>query len=217
MGRPQMGLQGPDRSNDSGRDQDGMPDGANASSKGNGAPALPWDDAQAARAKGSPRLRVVREHPLAALIVVLLAAAITAVGSIEAARITKTTVPETAGPLYPGDDSAFCGDVTYPDHSYVSVGKKFVKKWALCNTGNVPWTGRFLVPSGQDIGSCEYPVRVPVPNTNPGQKAIVAVTVTPLAPGRCYVPWKMVDANYQFCFPGEEGIWFDVIARKTSG
>jgi hypothetical protein len=171
----------------------------------------------AGRTERRRRPKVVREHPIATLFVAILVALIAAAASITTAVITKTPAAATGAPLYPGDDSAFCGDVTYPDHSYVTVGKEFVKKWMLCNTGSVPWAGRFLVPSGQDIGSCDYPVRVRVPDTNPGQKVIVAVTVTPLTPGRCYVPWKMVNADDQFCFPADEGVWFDVVARKAPG
>jgi hypothetical protein len=170
---------------------------------------------QPGRAERSRQPKVIREHPVATLIVGILVAVITAVATIMAAVITKAPAPATAGPLYPGDNSAFCGDVTYPDHAYVTVGKKFVKKWMLCNTGDVPWTGRFLEPSGQDIGSCEFPVRVPVPDTSPGKKVIVAVTVTPGGTGRCYVEWKMVNAAEQLCFPDKQGIWFDVVVRKA--
>jgi hypothetical protein len=209
------GQQGPDRANGSGRGQDGVVGGKNAPSQGDGSLGLPSDQVQAGRAERSRKPKVVREHPVATLVATILVAVIAAAATIVAAVITKTAAPQTTGLLYPGDNSAFCGDVNYPDHTYVTVGKDFVKKWMLCNTGSVHWTGRFLVPSGQDIGNCEFPVRVPVPDTSPGQKAIVAVTVTPSAPGRCYVQWKMVNAADQPCFPDKQGIWFDVVARKA--
>lgn len=208
------GQEGSDRIDDGGRSRDGAGSRDDAPRQRDGGRQLPADQVRPGRSR-KPRL--VREHPVATLMVAILVAVITAAATITAAIISKAPASVSGGPLYPGDDSAFCGDATYPDHTDVTVGNKFVKKWLLCNTGNVRWTGRFLVPSGDDIGSCEFPVRVRVPDTSPGQKALVAVTVTPLAPGRCYVPWKMVNSNGQFCFPADKGVWFDVIAKKISG
>lgn len=208
--------EGSNRENDSERGQGNVAQGRDASNQGDSGPRLPADQVWPERSERRRKPRLVREHPIAALVVAVIVAVITAVATITAAVITKAPASVPGGPLYSGDDSAFCGDVTYPDHTDVTVGKKFVKKWLLCNTGSVRWTGRFLVPSSDDIGSCEFPVRIRVPDTSPGQKALVTVTVIPLAPGRCYVPWKMVNSNDQFCFPADKGVWFDVVARKAS-
>lgn len=209
------GDHGPGRTDNSAHGQGDMAGGRDAPGQGYGSPELPSDQVQAGRAERSRRPRVVREHPVAALTVAILAAVISATATLGAAVIAKAPAPNTIGPLYPGDNSAFCGDVTYPDHAYVTVGREFEKKWMLCNTGSVPWARRFLVPTGQDIGNCEFPRRIPVPDTSPGQDVIIAVKVTPSAPGRCYVPWRMVNAAGQPCFPDKEGIWFDVVARKA--
>ena len=56
--------------------------------------------------------------------------------------------PSATGPLIPGDNSEFISDVTFPDHSTVVVGKHFIKKWKIKNTGSALWVGRYLAPIG---------------------------------------------------------------------
>lgn len=116
-----------------------------------------------------------------------------------------------ADPLVAGDNSAFIADVTYPDGTKVVAGQHFVKKWEIRNIGSVAWIGRYLAAYGESTGACTYPSRVLVPETSPGETAIISVTVTaPSTPQVCYVTWKMVTAAGNLYFPNEIGIWFNV-------
>jgi hypothetical protein len=91
------------------------------------------------------------------------------------------------------------------------ASQHFVKKWAIRNTGNVAWIGRYLAADGPSTGACTYPSRVPVPATYPGETANISVTVTaPSTPQVCYATWKMVTAAGDLYFPDEIGIWFNV-------
>jgi Ig-like domain from next to BRCA1 gene len=125
--------------------------------------------------------------------------------------------PSATGPLIPGDNSEFISDATFPDHSTVIVGKHFIKKWKIKNTGSALWVGRYLAPIGTSTGKCTYPSRVRIPTTRQGQSVIISVPVTASStPGLCYVTWKMVNATGALYFPNEIGIWFNVNIVKSS-
>lgn len=125
--------------------------------------------------------------------------------------------PSATGPLIPGDNSRFISDVTFPDHSAVVVGKHFIKKWKIKNTGSALWAGRYLAAIGTSTGKCTYPSRVRIPTTRQGQSVIISVPVTASStPGLCYVTWKMVNAAGVLYFPNEIGIWFNVNVVKSA-
>jgi hypothetical protein len=131
--------------------------------------------------------------------------------SIASARPSASSSHLAAGPLVAGDNSAFIADVTYPDGTKVVAGQRFIKKWEIKNTGNVTWTGRYLIAKGESTGACSYPSRVPIPTTKPGDTATIGVSVTaPSTPQVCYVLWKMANGTGNLYFPNEIGIWFNV-------
>lgn len=113
-------------------------------------------------------------------------------------------------PLYPGDDLQFRGDVTFPDHSRVAPGERFLKVWEFENTGGLAWRDRFLVRERPEQSrDCHTPERVPVGPAWPGERVKISVPVTaPETPGPCIVSWKMVDADGRQLFPGARPVYF---------
>ncbi|MGH3241438.1 MAG: NBR1-Ig-like domain-containing protein [Spirillospora sp.] len=127
----------------------------------------------------------------------------------------QTAAP--SGPVVTGDRSAFIADVTIPDGTVVKTGQHFVKTWEIANVGTVPWRGRFLARATlpADNGTCLTPGKVPIPDTKPGARVRVSVSVTaPAAPGSCWVGWKMVDGGGRQLLPGARPVYFVVnVAR----
>ncbi|MGY0235656.1 NBR1-Ig-like domain-containing protein [Longispora urticae] len=105
------------------------------------------------------------------------------------------TVPEpgpAAGTLVVGDSSEFLGDVTIPDGTRVRVNSRFVKVWSLENAGSVAWRNRYL--QAQHTPGGLMPERVPIGDTDPGEKVMISVPVlAPPTPGTFWAGWKMVD------------------------
>jgi hypothetical protein len=114
--------------------------------------------------------------------------------------------------LIPGDSSRFVGDVTIPDGTKVKVNAHFVKVWALANVGTVDWHNRFLERTDPgDTEGCQVPDRVTIGDTPPGEQVMISVPVTaPARPGKCWVSWKMVDAQGQAFFPSRRPVYFMV-------
>lgn len=107
------------------------------------------------------------------------------------------------------DDSAFVGDITYPDGSEVRPGSSFKKVWRIRNIGTTSWTGRRLARI--NTGPCRSPETVLIPPTAPGQTADIAVQVrAPDKPGNCRIYWKMTDAQGQELFPNKRPVFLDV-------
>lgn len=126
------------------------------------------------------------------------------------ARIAAESRPVASPPLVPGDNDEFVADVTIPDGTSVRVNQRFVKTWAIRNTGTVTWRDRFLQRQGplDAPALCTSVPRVAVPLTTPGQQAEISVTFTaPSAPGSCRVDWKMTDGNGRAYFPGKGGLY----------
>jgi Ig-like domain from next to BRCA1 gene len=153
----------------------------------------------------------------------VLAAVVTGVFTMVPAATRPATTPSASssvnpspGPAslphsrFPGDESTFIRDVTFPDNSIVKPGQRFIKKWELKNTGTVRWTDRYVIPDGPSTGECSYPSQIPVPATNPGQTVVISVPVIAASSGLCYVTWKMTNAIGALYFPGYMGIWFEV-------
>ncbi|MGW4398522.1 NBR1-Ig-like domain-containing protein [Amycolatopsis nivea] len=140
-----------------------------------------------------PRRR--RKYALAAVafVVVLVAA----VGAIVVPKLKSGSLVDV-GARVPGDNSKFVGDVTVPDGTVIHVGETVQKVWELQNTGSVAWHQRYLqrMDLPPSPGSCRTPDRVLIGDTPPGEHVMVSVALTASpAPGRCWIGWKMVDAN----------------------
>ncbi|MFD1544450.1 NBR1-Ig-like domain-containing protein [Nonomuraea guangzhouensis] len=107
------------------------------------------------------------------------------------------------------DNSAFVGDVTYPDGSVVRPGESFRKVWRIRNTGTTFWEGRRLARI--NTGPCRSPKSVSIPPTAPGRTADIAVEVqAPNKPGNCRIYWKMTDAQGREPFPLKRPVFLDV-------
>jgi len=127
-----------------------------------------------------------------------------------------------------GDHISFLSDVTVPDGSMVMAGQRFVKTWALQNTGAVDWRGRKLQCVDGEIVMARWVVRkgerVLVPDVTPGLQPerrevlipptlsgeSVKVSVTFRAPQLpCDVAsrWMMVNAEGERSFPKHSGLW----------
>lgn len=129
--------------------------------------------------------------------------------------------------LYPGDESVFIRDVTFPDGTLVPVNEEFDKIWEIANCGHVVWENRRLVCADEkvvllflseknvkliDSGNLA-PVQkeVPISYTKPGQNVDIKVTFrAPKMPGTVVSYWKMVDHAGKKCFPNLTGLYCKV-------
>jgi hypothetical protein len=160
-----------------------------------------------ARARARPPRRILFYGLAIALGYVL------GLGSPAAFWLLRQMVSDAPGRPIPGDAARLDADVTYPDGSPVKVGERFVKTWRIENTGQVPWRDRYLdrQPPLDGLDVCHSARRVPVPDTEPGEFALVSVEVeAPSRPGACKVFWKMVDAQANLYFPQLNGVFFEV-------
>lgn len=127
---------------------------------------------------------------------------------------------------YSKDASGFVADITYPDHSIVSVSQEFEKIWEIRNLGEQVWENRRLVCCDAMIqisasstpdpemtlprpqrGLLPLQREVPIRLTRPGESVQVAVRLcAPDYPGTIISYWKMVDAQGKLCFPELEGL-----------
>lgn len=127
-----------------------------------------------------------------------------------------------------GDHHSFLADVTIPDGSTVMAGQRFVKTWALQNTGTVDWRGRKLRCVDAEIVMARWEKRrgrrvlvsdvtpglkpekqeVAIPRTTSGESVKVSVTFrAPELPCDVASRWKMIDAEGELCFPKHAGVW----------
>lgn len=84
------------------------------------------------------------------------------------------------GPHFPGDDSAFIKDVTYPDDTVVKHAQVLKKTWRIKNTGTVTWENRWLTVQfeSQKPGEEKLSTRDLawwIPTTHPGETRDVTV------------------------------------------
>ncbi len=126
------------------------------------------------------------------------------------ALVTESRLPQRLLPdkrpnyPIPGDASTFVADVTIPDGTIMAPYQEFEKTWRVCNSGTVPWIGRWLArrgaPSGHGVPTS--PARVRIADTQPGEEIDITVPVRaqPLA-GASQAHWKMVDENGWEYFP----------------
>jgi hypothetical protein len=114
-----------------------------------------------------------------------------------------------AGPVAEHDDSAFEGDITYPDGTVVPPKSSFTKTWRLRNTGTVVWANRFMARVNEQ--PCKAPDLVPIPQTKPGETVDISVPVeTPAGPASCKIYFKMADEQGRTFFPAKRPIFLDV-------
>jgi hypothetical protein len=117
--------------------------------------------------------------------------------TVASAGISPAAAPAISARV-PGDDSTFVADVTVPDGTELKLNQSVVKVWEIENAGSVYWHGRYLqrmdLPAAPT--ACRTPDRVPVGDTAPGENVMISVSVqAPAAPTRCWIGWKMVDAQ----------------------
>lgn len=115
----------------------------------------------------------------------------------------------------PALDSKFITDLTYPDNSIVYTGQTFDKVWSVVNTGNVAWKGLFLACQDTPIYLGDMPIglhsekqKVPIPDTLPGEKAIISVTFNaPSLPATAISYWKSENAKGELMFPQKKPLY----------
>lgn len=119
----------------------------------------------------------------------------------------------------PGDAIAFIGDLTVPEHMWMSPGERFAKRWSIQNVGQLPWVDRSFVRNEEEVvlarrlahGELQpLPSRfleaslriVRVPDTLPGQPCTIEIEFeAPREAGTAASSWRMVDGNGIDCFP----------------
>ncbi|WP_188193235.1 NBR1-Ig-like domain-containing protein [Nonomuraea sp. SYSU D8015] len=110
----------------------------------------------------------------------------------------------------PRDDSAFEGDVTFPDGTVVERGTEFTKTWRIRNTGTVLWEGRYLTRLNDT--PCRAPDRVRISQARPGESVDISVRVRAAdSPGRCKIYWKMTNADGHELLAAKKPIFLDVV------
>ncbi|MEO3805113.1 NBR1-Ig-like domain-containing protein [Nonomuraea sp. B1E8] len=120
-----------------------------------------------------------------------------------------TAQPTPAQSVSPRDDSAFEGDVTFPDGSVVKRGTSFDKVWRIRNAGTVPWQDRYLTRMNDT--PCKAPERVGIGPVLPGETVDITVRVRAAdSPGRCKIFWKMTDEDGTPLLAGKKPIFLDV-------
>lgn len=113
----------------------------------------------------------------------------------------------------PGDRSEFIADRTIPDGTLMRPGESDVKVWEIRNSGTVPWIGRYLIRLGSAHGPVT-PERVPIPDTQPGEKVRISVEVeAPPVAGTYEVHWKMADEHGRLFFPDRywAGVYLTIV------
>lgn len=95
-------------------------------------------------------------------------------------------------------------DETVPDGTLVKPGQTVTKSWTVHNAGPTRWTGRWLTRQGTGgvPGWLRSPHKMPIPDTVPGAKAVITVTLTaPEIAGACAAYFKATDRDGRLYFP----------------
>ena len=110
------------------------------------------------------------------------------------------------------DDSTLI-EQSVRDGSFVKVGSSFEQTWEFENTGFRIWEGRALKELATEHMTAAATL-LPIPRTEPGQRARVSVRFTaPDEPRSCRSVWKTVEGPEQrACFPWATGLWCQVLA-----
>ncbi len=111
--------------------------------------------------------------------------------------VTATTGFTTGGGSGACDSSAFAGDVTIPDNTTVTAGKKFTKTWTLLNNGSCTWSTAYtlVLDSGDSLGGTTTAVPASV---GPGSSVNISVQMTaPDSTGTYKGVWRLHNAAGQ--------------------
>jgi transcriptional regulator with XRE-family HTH domain len=125
---------------------------------------------------------------------------------LEKRRMKSTTggLADRTAPDASEQDQSWFLEETIPDGMLMPKGHHFIKSWTIVNTGNRPWRGRYLqrVGAASGVGLITTPLRVPVPMTLPGEKAVLEVPcVAQNVEGTSRAHFKMADAAGRLYFP----------------
>ncbi len=118
-------------------------------------------------------------------------------------------------------NTKFIADLTYPDNAIVYTGQTFDKVWSVVNTGEVAWKDLFLECQDElvyldknrylediPIGLHPEKRRVAIPETLPGEKAIISVTFNaPHLPATAISYWKAVNVDGELIFPHKKPLY----------
>jgi transcriptional regulator with XRE-family HTH domain len=107
---------------------------------------------------------------------------------------------------HPQDRAELVGE-TVPDGTQVVCGSEFEKTWRIRNSGERPWSGRWLTRQGTPgvAGWLGSPDRSGVPDARPGD--VVEVRMTLRAPQQVCAStayFKLTDADGRLYYPGLE-------------
>jgi hypothetical protein len=110
------------------------------------------------------------------------------------------------------DDSTLI-EQSVRDGSFVKVGSSFEQTWEIENSGFCIWEDRALKEVATEHMTAETDL-VPIPRTEPGQRARVSVRFTaPDEPRSCRSVWKTVEGDeHRASFPWAPGLWCQVLA-----
>ena len=91
----------------------------------------------------------------------------------------------------------------FRDGQLTAPGAVVTGSWPLRNTGEVPWRDRLLFRVSQrDAGGIHAPRFVPVPDTDPGEVAVIRAPLrAPRWPGTYQVCFKIGWPNGVYCHP----------------
>jgi len=95
------------------------------------------------------------------------------------------------------DSAVYVTDVTIPDNTTVTAGKKFTKTWRLLNNGSCTWGSGYKLAfdSGDQMGGASSAISVPVPS---GSVTDISVVLTaPTDDGIYKGFWRMQNASSQ--------------------
>jgi hypothetical protein len=121
-------------------------------------------------------------------------------------------------PIGARDRSLFVRDVTIPDGTVMAPAEPFTKTWEIRNSGEVPWTGRFLTRLGPTAGGGvpSSPRRVTIPDTDPGETVEISVPMKAhRLNGSAEIHWKMTDGRGNLYFPDRysDGLVLTIVVR----
>lgn len=130
------------------------------------------------------------------------------------ALATNTPISQVPVPISRCDSAQFLSDVTYPDGSFVSRNKTFVKIWRIKNTGTCTWTSSYaLAFNGGDLLSGPSAAAL-AGNVKPGEYIEIPVTFTaPNKDGNYRGYWKLRNASgalFGIGAQADTAVWVDI-------
>ncbi len=140
---------------------------------------------------------------------------------LPATAIVSAVKPTSAGSCT--DYASFVADITIPDGTMVPPGTKFVKTWAVKNSGTCTWTSDYsLVWIGAALMEASNRVPLTTQNILPGQTAYVSVELTaPEDIGKhVFSQWKLMNSRGQVFGVmdnkgKEQSIWAEIFVGES--